>query len=427
MGAGADVIELGVPYSDPLADGPVIHAAGTRALAAGANIAGVLEVARALAQSVPVVLMCYANMVFAPGAEAFVERLAKTGACGLIVPDLPLGEGPEVRAGVRCARPRAGAAGRAHDDAGAHGGDRGAARAGFLYTVSVVGTTGERAGAGRALRARSSRARRRARAAPVALGFGIGTPEQALQAARRGRGRRDRRHQAGARGGRGRGSGGRRRGGRGRTGCGPRVPRLARIPPRMGLILTVTAGLVVWVVLWALGAKGFDAFMLATVDHPGRGLAEDPRGLPSRSPQLAAGARALLALGRDRRRSSAVLAVLVALPVALAGCGGVGVSGAADADRQPADDLLEPAAAGAVGRRSPSRSSTARSSRCARRAAAIGPFKISYVSMDDSNPKSGEWDPGDHRRERQDGRRGHDHDRLPRRLQLGRHAPCRCR
>ncbi len=80
--AGADLIELGLPYSDPLADGPVIHAAGTRALAAGANVAGVLEVARALSASVPVALMCYANMVFAPGVDAFVERLARTGACG---------------------------------------------------------------------------------------------------------------------------------------------------------------------------------------------------------------------------------------------------------------------------------------------------------------------------------------------------------
>ncbi len=69
--AGADLLELGVPYSDPLADGPVIHEAGTRALAAGASLTGVLEVARTLAPSVPVVLMCYANMVFAPGAEAF--------------------------------------------------------------------------------------------------------------------------------------------------------------------------------------------------------------------------------------------------------------------------------------------------------------------------------------------------------------------
>ena len=73
--AGADLLELGVPYADPLADGPVIHAAGTRALQAGASMSGVLEVARTLAPSVPVVLMCYANMVFAPGVEAFVARL----------------------------------------------------------------------------------------------------------------------------------------------------------------------------------------------------------------------------------------------------------------------------------------------------------------------------------------------------------------
>ncbi len=67
VAGGADVLELGVPYSDPLADGPVIHAAATAALAAGASLAGVLEVARALAPAVPVVLMCYANMVLAPG------------------------------------------------------------------------------------------------------------------------------------------------------------------------------------------------------------------------------------------------------------------------------------------------------------------------------------------------------------------------
>src|SRR4051794_35563115 len=142
--AGAGVIELGMPYSDPLADGPVIHAAGTRALAAGANVAGVLEVARALAPTVPVVLMCYANMVFAPGVDAFVERLARSGACGLIVPDLPYEEGAAV-----------------HDVCESHGlalvplvapttpPERlraiGARARGFMYTVSVVGTTGERA------------------------------------------------------------------------------------------------------------------------------------------------------------------------------------------------------------------------------------------------------------------------------------------
>ncbi len=179
---GADVIELGVPYSDPLADGPVIHAAGTQALAAGATVAGVFEVARALSPSVPVVLMCYANMVFAPGVDAFVERLARTGACGLIVPDLPLGEAPEVfeaceRHGLALVplvapttTPERMAA-------------IGAEARGFLYTVSVVGTTGERSEglvehfAGVVAAARASTH------APVALGFGIATPEQARQAA----------------------------------------------------------------------------------------------------------------------------------------------------------------------------------------------------------------------------------------------------
>ena len=144
-------------------------------------MAGVLEVARALAASVPVVLMCYANMVLAPGAEAFVERLARTGACGLIVPDLPVGEAPEVL--------------KACD---AHGlalvplvaptttPERlamiGAQAKGFLYTVSVVGTTGER----EALADRFAEIVARAKASttvPVALGFGIGTPIQARMAA----------------------------------------------------------------------------------------------------------------------------------------------------------------------------------------------------------------------------------------------------
>src|ERR1039458_8697411 len=95
--AGADLIELGVPYSDPLADGPTIQAAGTTALAAGANIAGTLEVAHTLSKNVTVVLMCYANMVYAPGAQAFIERLARSGTSGLIVPDLPLEESEEIR------------------------------------------------------------------------------------------------------------------------------------------------------------------------------------------------------------------------------------------------------------------------------------------------------------------------------------------
>ncbi|HLH15289.1 MAG TPA: tryptophan synthase subunit alpha [Solirubrobacteraceae bacterium] len=182
--AGADVIELGVPYSDPLADGPVIHAAAATALAAGASLAGVLEVARGLSHSVPVALMCYANMVFAPGVEAFVQRAQRAGVCGLIVPDLPQGEAPEVLAGCD-----------------AHGlaliplvapttpperlAAIGEQARGFLYTVSVVGTTGERRDLGTELAAILARAKASTRV-PVALGFGIGTAEQARTAARAG-------------------------------------------------------------------------------------------------------------------------------------------------------------------------------------------------------------------------------------------------
>jgi len=182
--AGADVIELGVPYSDPLADGPVIHAAGTRALAAGANVAGVLEVARALAGSVPVVLMCYANMVFAPGVDAFVERLERTGACGLIVPDLPQGEAAEVLQ-VCDERGLALVPLVAPTTTPARLAAIGARARGFLYTVSVVGTTGERRALGEGLADIVARAKASTQV-PVAIGFGIGTPEQARQAAEAG-------------------------------------------------------------------------------------------------------------------------------------------------------------------------------------------------------------------------------------------------
>jgi tryptophan synthase alpha chain len=182
--AGADVIELGFPYSDPLADGPVIQAAGTEALAAGASVGGVLELAHALSARVPVVAMCYSNMVFAPGVDAFVERLQRSGACGLIVPDLPHQEAGEVqlaceRAGlalvplVAPTTPAARIAGIVR------------AASGFVYAVSVVGTTGERD------RLSDSAVQLIADAkasspVPVAVGFGISSPEQAAAAARAG-------------------------------------------------------------------------------------------------------------------------------------------------------------------------------------------------------------------------------------------------
>jgi tryptophan synthase alpha chain len=176
---GADLVELGVPFSDPLADGPVIHAAGTAALKAGATIAGVLEVCADLAPRLPVVIMCYANLVLA--RDDFAARIGAAGAAGLIVPDLPLEEAPALldacdAAGLALVPL---VAPTTPDERLAAIGSR--AR-GFLYTVSVTGTTGER----KALSETFATTVERARAhtdVPVALGFGIATPEHAAQAA----------------------------------------------------------------------------------------------------------------------------------------------------------------------------------------------------------------------------------------------------
>ena len=178
---GADVIELGVPFSDPLADGPVIQAAGTRALAAGATVASVVELAGALAQRVPVVVMCYANLVLARGVEQFAGSLASAGVSGLIVPDLPFEEASETLEACD-------AAGLALVPlvAPTTPDERlsiiGARARGFVYTVSVTGTTGERAALSDTFGAVVARAKAHTDV-PVALGFGIATPEHAAQAA----------------------------------------------------------------------------------------------------------------------------------------------------------------------------------------------------------------------------------------------------
>ena len=179
--AGADLLEVGVPYSDPLADGPVIHEAGTQALASGATTAAVLDVMAGLSELCPVVCMCYANLIYARGPERFTAELADRGVAGLIVPDLPLEEGDAFReacdaSGIALVplvapttpdeRLRA----------------IGARAQGFLYTVSVTGTTGERSGLGGGLAGILARAHA-ATDVPVALGFGIATPADALAAA----------------------------------------------------------------------------------------------------------------------------------------------------------------------------------------------------------------------------------------------------
>ena len=179
--AGADMIELGIPFSDPLADGPVIHDAGTRALAAGATPARASSASASNCPTrLPVVLMVYANMVLAAGPEAFALRAAAAGAAGLIVPDLPHDEAGELRAAcdaeglalVPLVAPTSTA-----ERVRAIGAD---AR-GFVYAVSLTGTTGERDQRSPEDLGDTIERVRAASDVPVAVGFGISTGEQAAR------------------------------------------------------------------------------------------------------------------------------------------------------------------------------------------------------------------------------------------------------
>jgi tryptophan synthase alpha chain len=178
--SGADLIELGVPFSDPLADGPTIHAAATAALEGGATLATALEVCRSVSDRVPVVLMVYVNMVLAHGGAAEFARIAlAAGASGAIVPDLPLGESEDIReaftaeglALVPLLAPTTPAERRAQICAVARG---------FVYVVSTVGTTGERAEVPASLAELVEATKADART-PVAVGFGIGSAAQAAE------------------------------------------------------------------------------------------------------------------------------------------------------------------------------------------------------------------------------------------------------
>jgi tryptophan synthase alpha chain len=173
--AGADLIELGIPFSDPLADGPVIHEAGTIALDAGIRPSDVLGLCKEVSGRVPVMLMVYANVVLSH--DDFVQRAADAGAAGLIVPDLPHEESADLN--ERCA-----AAGLAliplvapttRDELLR---DIGRDASGFIYAVSLVGTTGERGELPPGLTELVDRIRA-ATKVPVAVGFGISTGEQA--------------------------------------------------------------------------------------------------------------------------------------------------------------------------------------------------------------------------------------------------------
>ncbi len=184
-GAGVDVIELGMPFSDPMADGPIIQRAGQRALKAGQTLAGTLELARDLRghdPDVPIVLMGYYNPILAAGIRSFAAAAAGAGVDGLIVVDLPPEEDHELREaanenGLRMIRLAAPTTDDARLPAVLNG------SSGFVYYVSITGITGSAAPDS----AEVTRAVARVRASadlPVCVGFGVRTPEQAAEIAR---------------------------------------------------------------------------------------------------------------------------------------------------------------------------------------------------------------------------------------------------
>jgi tryptophan synthase alpha chain len=190
--AGADIVELGIPFSDPIADGPVVQRSTHEALLAGVTPDDVLQLAAAHSGSAPFVLLTYVNTVLAFGPERFFARAAASGVEALVIPDLPLDEAGGGAAAL------AAEAGGLTALAAANGvslvpmatptstDDRldmlaGAATS-FIYCVAVTGVTGARREVGADLPDLVGRLRART-AAPLAVGFGISTPEQAARVA----------------------------------------------------------------------------------------------------------------------------------------------------------------------------------------------------------------------------------------------------
>jgi tryptophan synthase alpha chain len=171
---GADIVELGFPFSDPLADGPVIRRAGERALAEGMRTGACLEcLARTRERvEVPLVPMTYAALLEAYGYERFESEAREAGATSLIVADLPVDEHTELRR-VQLVAPTS------TDERISRAAD---STDGWLYLVTVSGTTGARNGVSPALANLVERARR-ASDVPLYAGFGISTPDQARGAA----------------------------------------------------------------------------------------------------------------------------------------------------------------------------------------------------------------------------------------------------
>ena len=179
---GADLIELGIPFSDPTAEGPVIQGANIRALRGGIKTKHIFEFVRELRRdvTVPMVFMTYANVVFSYGAEKFISTCAEVGIDGLILPDIPFEEREEFLPICRqydvalislIAPTSANRIGMIAKEA-----------EGFIYLVSSLGVTGERSEIKTDLRSIVELIRANTDV-PCAIGFGISTPEQAKQMA----------------------------------------------------------------------------------------------------------------------------------------------------------------------------------------------------------------------------------------------------
>ncbi len=189
VAGGADVVELGVPFSEPIADGPTIQEATVRALEAGMTAGHCFDLVRSLSVDVPVVLMTYFNVIYrygdTPGVEAFVRDAADAGVAGVIVPDLPVEESRPVRSAcdthdvdlIFVAAPTT------RDDRLAEIMEVGS---GFLYVQARLGTTGSRADVSDQTREtldriRQFEARRGGDALPKGVGFGVSSGDQAAE------------------------------------------------------------------------------------------------------------------------------------------------------------------------------------------------------------------------------------------------------
>lgn len=181
---GADIIELGVPFSDPLADGPVIQAASQRSLKSGTSLKKIIQLVRDIRQSsqLPIVLMTSFNPVFVYGQEAFVKDAVEAGVDGVIIPDLPPEEAEEFDA-VALSNQLDVIYLVAPTSTPERIAMIGSKSRGFIYYVSLTGVTGARSSLAQGVEEKVSRVKQ-ATSLPVLIGFGISGPEQAKAASR---------------------------------------------------------------------------------------------------------------------------------------------------------------------------------------------------------------------------------------------------